>query len=225
MQTSIKKHITSFLNCLLILTMVIALIPAVPGEAASQRSKALSCYKKLLEKSTVYVIPKGVKESYDLYYTRKYKGTKRAEVQFSLGYINSDNIPDLVLTNDDAHYGVWTYRNGKMICLTYCADMAEPTGYYRKKCLFVDYQYDSSSMYSRGYYRKSNGTLRQFLEIRASYDDGSAKYYKTTKRRDSGKRISKAQFNKSLKKYIGSTKLTKITMHKNTSKNRSKYIR
>ena len=112
-----------------------------------------------------------------------------------------------------------------MICLTYCADMAEPTGYYRKKCLFVDYQYDSSSMYSRGYYRKSNGTLRQFLEIRASYDDGSAKYYKTTKRRDSGKRISKAQFNKSLKKYIGSTKLTKITMHKNTSKNRSKYIR
>ena len=224
MQTSIKKHIPDFLHYLLILTIVITMIPAVPGEAASQKSKALSYYKKLLEKKTVYVIPKGARESYNLYYTRKYKGSKNTKVNFSIGYINSDNIPDLILSHD-SHYGVWTYRKGKLICLLYDADMAEPTGFYRKKCLFVDYMYNSSSMYSRGYYRKSNGKLRQFLKIRGSYEDGRNEYYKTTKKRDSGKRISKAQFNKILKQYIGSTKLTKITMHKNTSKNRRKYIR
>lgn len=223
MKTGIKKHISDFLHYLLILTIVIAMIPAVPGEAASQKSKALSCYKKLLEKKTVYVIPKGVQERYDLYYSRKYKGSKNTEVKFSIGYINSDNIPDLILYHD-AHYGVWTYKNGKMICLLYDADMAEPTGFYRKKSVFVDYMYDSSSFYYRGYYRKSNGKLRQFLEIRGSYEDDN-KYYKTTKKQDSGKKISKAQFNKTLKQYIGNTKLTKITIHKNTSKNRSKYIR
>ena len=109
-----KNKILRALQLLLILTLVFTAIPAMPGEAASTKSKALSAYKKKLSASKVTVLPAGKKvmNRNDDYVTYRY--SKRAKVKFAIAYINNENVPEQILVAKNYGYGVWAYKGGKV---------------------------------------------------------------------------------------------------------------
>ena len=76
MKSTGKNKIVRVLELLLILMLVFTAIPAMPGEAASTKSKAISAYKKKLSASKVTVLPAGKKvmNRNDDYVTYRYTG-------------------------------------------------------------------------------------------------------------------------------------------------------
>lgn len=224
METNRKNGLWRILHFMLILALVAAMIPAVPGEAASTKSKALAAYKKKLSRSTVTVLPKGKKviDLDDNYVT--YKSSKKSNVKFALAYIDNNNVPELILQDDHYGYGVWAYRHGKVTCVHWEDSYGAPYGYYRKKGIYEDIVYSEGTPFTKSFYKYKSGKmtlkLSKFVycegEPDAEYYTGSMLY---------GKEVSKSTFRKKLKSYVSSTKVTKFKMHKNTSKNRKKYLK
>ena len=133
-----KNKILRALQLLLILTLVFTAIPAMPGEAASTKSKALSAYKKKLSASKVTVLPPGKKVTVNYYDTVTYRYSKSAAVKFAIAYIDNDNIPELILQDNRYCYGVWTYKSGKVRCVHWGDSLTDPYGYYKKKGIFEE---------------------------------------------------------------------------------------
>lgn len=196
-------------------------VPEIPGEAASTRSRALAAYRKKLSGSTVTVLPKGKKLiTKDLYYV-SYKYSKRADVKFTIANIDRNNVPELVLEDPKYGYGVWTYRNGKVICLRWQDSYGVPYGYYKKKGIFEDLVHTVRKSVKKNFYYFKNGKMKQKWQ-KFQYEAGDAAYYNCTS--PYWKEMSRSSFNKKLKSYVGSSKLIRFKMHKNTSGNRKKYL-
>ena len=107
-----QGRIKRILGYLLILAMVIAMVPAMPSEAATAKSKAIAAYKKMLSKSTVTVIPKKVRCGR---FTRTRQPAKSKNVRFTIAYIDKDSVPELILLDSETEFcGIWTFRNGKV---------------------------------------------------------------------------------------------------------------
>ena len=215
MKSTQKKTFSRILGLLLMITLVIAIIPAIPGEAASKKSKAIAAYNKTLSQRTVAVIPEKVRSRRRI---RRYTPAKAQNVKFSVAYIDNDSIPELILDDPSKEYfGTWTFKNGKMKNLgIFFFD--NPAGYYKKKGVFK-----VSHKYGNDFYKITNGKSVLILSI--SKDKGkSSKQYYSYNSKGRSKKISKSQFNKKLRGYVGSTKLTRIIMHKNTKSNRKKYL-
>ena len=224
MKTNRKNGLLRILQFMLILTLVVAMIPAVSGEAASTKSKALAAYKKKLSKSTVTVLPRGKKviDIDDNYVT--YKSSKKVNVKFALAYIDNNNVPELILQDDHYGYGVWAYRHGKVTCVHWEDSYGDPYGYYRKKGIYEDKTYTEGSPFYKHFYKYKSGKMTQKLG-KFVFQEGEpeAEYYIHSG--SSSREVSKSTFRKKLKSYVGSTKVTKFKMHKNTSKNRKKYLK
>lgn len=213
------KHI---LGIIMALALVVVMIPAIPGEAASTRSRALAAYRKKLSGSTVTVLPKGKKLiTKDLYYV-SYKCSKRENVKFTIANIDNNNVPELVLEDPKYGYGIWTYRNGKVTCVRWEDSYGEPYGYYRKKGIFVNLWHGIWGPNEKNLYYLKNGKMKQKWK---KFDGGigDAAYYTWTS--PYWKEISWSSFNRKRKVYVGSSKLIKFKMHKNTSGNRKKYLK
>ena len=123
----------------MIIVLMVLMIPAMPSEA-SAKSIALSKYRALLNKSRISVLPQGkVIEQYKkigdeyIYYDFKYWSSKASKVKFCLGCIDGDDIPDLILSDKDCGYGVWTFKNGSFRCLFWQDYYGSPVGFYYKK--------------------------------------------------------------------------------------------
>lgn len=215
-----KNKIIRALELLLILILVFTAIPAMPGEAASAKSKALAAYKKKLSASKVTVLPAGKKVVVHCYDTVTYKYSHRANIKFDIAYIDNDNIPELILQDARYCYGVWTYKNGKVICVHWGDSLTDPYGYYRKKGIYEDIHYTEGSPFYKLFYQFKNGKMaRKMTKTVLEEGKSDAEYYVLSKR------VSKASFKKKLKSYVGSTHVTKISLKKNTSTNRKKYLK
>lgn len=221
-----KNKIVRALEILLILMLVLTAIPAMPGEAASTKSKALSAYKKKLSASKVTVLPAGKKviDRDDRNVT--YKSSKRANVKFAIAYINNDNVPELILEDEKYGYGVWTYRSGKVKCVHWGDTYYSPYGYYRKKGIYEDIAWSEGSPFTKCFYQFKNGKMTEKLN-KFVYQEGEpeAEYYLISSSSRYSKEISKATFKKKLKSYVGSTNVTKLSLKHNTSSNRKKYLK
>ena len=215
-----KNKILRALQLLLILTLVFTAIPAMPGEAASTKSKALSAYKKKLSASKVTVLPPGKKVTVNYYDTVTYRYSKSAAVKFAIAYIDNDNIPELILQDNRYCYGVWTYKSGKVRCVHWGDSLTDPYGYYKKKGIFEDLHYTEGSPFYKYFYQFRNGKMTHKLtKIVQEQGQPYAEYMIRSRM------VSKAVFKKKLKSYVGNKQVTKISLRKNTRANRKKYLK
>ncbi len=224
-----QKHILSrILGHLLILALIIALIPAMPSEAASKKSKAIAAYKKMLSKSTVTVVPKTVPRRRG---SKTYKPANAKNVCFTLAYINNDSVPELILVDlARDYYGIWTYKNGKVVNLKFVINFQEPgyhntaVGFYRKKGIITEYYVNPRGGYNRTFYKISNGKAKELFSTGKDTKNAPVENY-IAKSDGTYKKISKKAFNKKLKAYVGKTKFTQYYFRRNTASNRKKYLK
>ena len=228
MKVTQKTILSRSLGILLILALVIAMIPAIPGEAASTKSKALAAYKKMLSQSTVTVVPKKVPRRWG---SRTYNPAKAKNVFFSIAYIDNDSVPELILFDQATdYYGIWTYRNGKIVNLEYLINYQEPGyynriyGYYLKKGIFLTYHVFPDDGHDMSYYKISNGKAKEVLCRLKDKGDKSERYY-CTRSNGTYKQLAKRTFYNKLKSYIGSTKFRRLCVHRNTASNRKKFVK
>ena len=184
--------------------------------AASQKIKAVRAYASFLSK-TKYV--KWLDQ-------QSFSTGLAKNCYFALAYIDNNNVPELILYTPDSYhvagFGVmYTYRNGKVVRVSELGfDLHSTLGYYKKKNVYTDnYSWTGTGSYD---YERISGRRLGTRSIKYNYrlqkwvTDG---YYWNDKR------VSKASFNKALKKVVGNTKFTRYKFHKNTAANRKKYLR
>lgn len=224
MKTVRETCLWRMMRWMLIMALVIAMIPTMPGEAASKKSKALNAYKKKLSQSTVTVIPKGKRVITWDDKIVTYKSSKRANVKFALAYIDNDDVPELILQDTYYGYGVWVYTGGKVKCVHWGDSYDEPYGYYRKKGMYEDISHSEGTPFGKRFYKFKNNKMT-FKLLKWVYCEGQPEAEYSIISSGKEKYVSKATFKKKLKSYVGNTKVTKITMRKNTSSNRKKYLK
>lgn len=195
---------------LLFLMLVFAALP-LNAQAASQKTKALKAYTKMMSKSTM-------RWGTDTYYTKV--PTKNCE--FAIAYIDKDSVPELIVRNyrDITHiagYGVvYTYRNGKVQVVSNI-DIDDKFYYYKKKGVFVTTYILGGT--AEGYWTLSKGKAVCRLSKQYRMIDKKYTYFAASKK------ISKAKFNAALKKLVGSQKKTAVKFYKNTAAARKKYLK
>ena len=195
---------------------LIILCFAFPAQAASKKTKALKAYKKYLEK-----------------YEKDCKKDGFSTNAFGIAYINNDNIPDLVMYRPEfpsmGKPSIYTYKKNKVVCLSLSPASCYYTKYYKKKGAVISVLVKDDNWNYRDYSFfdfKKTGTdsVSHNISFALSQEDG--KYYKFNLKSDKErKQITKKEFNSLLKKKVGKAKAKKIKYHKNTKKNRNKYLK
>ena len=233
-KTSATAGFRKWFSYVMIIVLMIIMIPAIPSEA-SAKSIALSKYRALLNKSRISVLPQGKvvvvrrrdgDERYDE--DVKYWSSKASNVKFCLGYIDGDDIPELILSDKNYGYGVWSFKKGSFRCLFWQNYYGEPVGYYYKKGIFRQYLYSGESPFEREYYKVQIGKNRQLLQSEGCQfrPNGGIKVWSYSIMVGSKEKyVSSAAYYKNLKKYTGNTKMSPIYLHNNTSANKKKYIK
>lgn len=196
--------------------VLVALIP-LKAEAASQKTKALKAYNKMLSKKTIRW---GTDSNFPLVSTKN--------CQFTIAYIDNDSIPELIVYNakDIPHvigYGmVYTYKSGKVKAVKNI-NIDSKFYYYSKKGVFVTSYCQGGVTYT--YFKLSKGKAAEKLQQgKAVYPpNASYQYYKISK--DKRSQISKKSFTKALNNMVGKKKKTTAKFYKNTSGNRKKYLK
>ena len=204
---------------LLLVLVITMLAPALSGFAVTKKQKALNAYDKWLSKKSVNLIKKGTE-----YFNKKsmnweeYKGSKTSDLKFSLIYLDSDNIPELVVYDSSYCFNVLTYKNGKVKKVFADEDnWAIPEKYYKKKNIFIGVGHAGIKM--NKYYYKSKG--KYFLKFQDDIQ-GKYEYYATSKKHNS---VTSERIKSLVKKHVNGTKLSKIKYHKNTKATRKKFLK
>lgn len=211
-----KKKVVK-LMWMLSLLIALTMAGSMAVQAASAKSNAMKAYKNMLSKTTVY------KEGWPM---------KASNCYFAIAYIDNDSVPELVVFNnrDIPHVGgygmIYTWRNGKVVYAGgMVLDNKGEAGYYKKKGIYTDI-YSHQGRKGVSYQRLKKGTSSCVLYKEYVIKGKSWKlsgYKKITGNKANV--ISKKSFDKSLKSYVGSTKLTKYKFYKNTAGNRKKYLK
>ncbi len=195
---------------LLFLMLVLAALP-LNAQAASQKTKAIKAYTKMMSKSTM-------RWGADTYYTKV--PTKNCE--FAIAYIDNDSVPELIVRNtrDITHIAgfgvVYTYRNGK-VQVVKNIHIDDKFYYYKKKGVFVSMYVSGGTAESYWTLSKGKAVCRLSKEYRMI--DRKYTYYAASKK------TSKKKFNAALKKLVGSKKKTAVKFYKNTAAARKKYMK
>lgn len=195
---------------LLVVTFIAILFGSTMVFAASQKSKAISAYKK-------------------------YMASEPSTSEFALIYLDNDSVPELVF-----RWKGFTFRNGKMKELKPSGRavfssqyvLAGFEGYYKKTGILRT-QWGGGDFSWIDYYAKMNGTKVKAVLAKSTVADPITDYNNITYHheyyRQSGSAFkemkSKSQFNNALKKYINNNKYIKIKFRKNTASNRKKYLK
>lgn len=209
-----KKHFKKTL--LFMLVLIMALIP-LKAEAASQKTKALKAYNKMLAKKTIRW---GTDSSYPSIPTKNCK--------FAVAYIDNDSIPELIVYNakDVPHmvgYGmVYTYKNGKVKAVEN-VNIDAKFYYYSKKGVFVTSYCQGGVTYT--YFKLSKGKAAEKLQQGKPVYPPNAPYYYYKISKDKRSQITKKSFTKALNNMVGKKKKTTAKFYKNTSGNRKKYLK
>ncbi len=205
---------------LMILTaLFVALLLPTDAQAASASKSALKAYNRLLQKKS-YTIER-----------EKYNMTNGV---FSVAYIDNDSIPELLVridwrsgNNMLSRLALFTYKNGKVKLLDtrplgLLGGYGNKYGYYKKKgVFFTDFAHGDYG--GRSYYKISKGKaalkLSKGIEMQAS---GKSKI---TYENAAQKKLTKAKFNQTLKKMVGSKKATWMKMYPNTAASRARQLK
>lgn len=199
-------------NAALFLCMALlaqTLLPANCVQAAPKKSKALKAYKSYMQKQS--------KDSI-----------------FAVLYLDKDAVPELIYYLPGKEiYKIYTWKNNQMK-QAYSFDLInnempeghEITHYYKKKGAFISIPHAGAVGYSgKNYYMYKNnkyvpvlGRAKSPESVRYCSFFKRGKYYLTTT-------VTKSQFEKALKKQVGTKKATKIKYFSNTAANRNKQMR
>lgn len=178
---------------------------SVTSDAASQKTKALKEYNRLLSQKK-------------LRWSDKLK-VRSSKLKFSLIYIDKDSVPELFIdgtsagtTHVSGAYKLYTYRNGKLYDVGAYRDSF---GYYKKKGVFVSKTYLHGEYET--YHKLSKGT--DVIKLR------SEKYYTTQYFDENENRISKAAYKKQLKNLTGKKKVSAPVCIRNTAANRKRLLK
>lgn len=177
---------------------------SVTSNAASQKTKALKEYQRLLSQKK-------------LKWNSRQK-VRSSKLKFSLIYVDKDSVPELFIDGTAAGtghvsggYKLYTYRNGKLYDVgTY----RDSFGYYKKTGVFVTKTYLHGEY--QAYHKLAKGT--DHIKLR------SEKYYTTQCFDENGNTISKAAFKKQVKKLTRKKKVSVPVCYKNTAANRTKQL-
>lgn len=193
---------------ILMLCMILAsafFTQSVSSNAASQKTKALKEYNRLLSQKK-------------LRWSSRLK-VKSSKLKFSLIYIDKNSVPELFIdgtsagtTHVSGAYKLYTYRNGKLYDVgTY----RDSFGYYKKKGVFVSKTYLHGEYET--YHKLSKGA--DVIKLR------SEKYYTAQYFDGNENRLSKAAYKKQLKKLTGKKKATAPVCSRNTAANRKRFLK
>lgn len=199
-----KHYVVRLVMLCMILTSAF-FTQSLTSDAASQKTKALKEYNRLLSQ-------KKLKWSGNL-------KVKSSKLKFSLIYVDKDSVPELFIdgtsagtTHVSGAYKLYTYRNGKLYDVgTY----RDSFGYYKKKGVFVSKTYLHGEY--EAYHKLSKG--EDVIRLR------SEKYYTTQYFDGNENQISKASYKKQLKKLTGKKKASAPVCVNNTSANRKKLLK
>ena len=157
---------------LLVLSFVMILGVSLTANA-SAKSKAMKAYKKFLSKKNVVVIPSGT--TMDYFSSKRYSSSPRSTLQFAIGYVNNDKVPELfVRTKSSVPYNsrccaVFTCK-GKSLCRLFAGDPYDSiTGYYKKTGYFATFSSTEGTPYYH-YLHRQDKTRR--VEVAHVFFDG-----------------------------------------------------
>jgi hypothetical protein len=196
---------------------MVAVMP-LNAQAASQKTKALAAYTKLLQKTSITI--KG-----DTY--------KLSDASFAVVYIDNNSVPELFLKlkrkmgNDYlSRIALYTYKNGKAK-LAYTesigllGDYGNSYSYYKKTGVFR-FSFSHGDYRDDSYYKLSGTSVTEKLRKELEYLGNKTN---TTYADGKGKTISKSSYTSQLKKLTKSKKRTSIVLNANTAVNRASYLK
>ena len=125
------------------------------------------------------------------------------------------------ISDEDIEDILNTYRNGRVVRVSELGlDLRSTLGYYKKKNVYLD-NYSWTGLGSYSYERISKRTLGGKL---VCYNHRTRKWA-TTGYTWNNKSVSKAYFDRALKRVVGKTRFTKYKFYKNTLTNRRRYLK
>lgn len=154
-----------------------------------------------------------------------YCGTAdESELKFALIDINNDGYKEMYITGDDGyHANICAYLGGMVTVVD--SSFAGIYKYYNNTNLI----YSSTShggAYEESYSKYVNGVMKVLANIGGQlYLDENDNFIKNYSYYINGKTTTKAKYNNYVKSLKKGKKVAKITLHKNTEKNRKKYIK
>lgn len=171
--------------------------------AGRTKGKAVKAYCELLKKSKIG--------------SSGYKAASKS-CEFALAYLDNDSIPELIVRDKSVGVGwVYAYRSGRA---KLSEEVVLRNFYYYKKAgiyLVSGYGFNWGGEF---YYKFSKGKSTLQYEKNDNFFDGVS--YMKGKNRI---RITKTEYNRRVKKLIGSRKKIAVKFYKNTKANRIKYLR
>ncbi len=194
----IKKFVSIILSIVMMFSISVPLSAPTVADAASKRAKAVKAYKKYLKNKTEYS-------------------------QFSLIYLDNNNVPELLAKSGDM-VSILTYYKGKVKDTYYVSNLmytANGKFDYYKKTGVIRRGGVSEGYSTVGYPKLSKGKMKS--TVYAFYDmrTGKAKaYYKAN-----NKKISKSKFKSLIKKNTKGKKVSHAKFHSNTDSGRKKYCK
>ncbi len=208
--------------------------------ASDNRKDALKAYKQMLSAKTIVLSGQTFKAK---------------NIYFNLGYLDNNDVPEMLLAIDKmAPYAIYTYYNGKIYLVAKKNGLWPFSALYKTGVYFTSIYSDGFSPGSV-FYIYNKGKSRKLFRYKRVYenwpDDGEGDYYYKYAFYDSNdKRISFSEFSSLFEKYtkqqfpsiFGETKAKaqafraayekqvgksafSYRYHRNTKKNREKYLR
>ena len=231
-----KQKTTALKRGFVLVLSIAMLLPAISGYAATPKQKAMKAYNKMMSRSTVSIKKKGAKlldpdGKYGGYEdVAKYAPTKSSKTEFAIAYINNDNIPELIVrTNDKRYYGIFTYKNGKVVRMTGTQEdgtFNTVKGYYKKTGAFFDVRSANFGIDRDIYYKMSSTKAVPQMEVWTNSKGSKPSHeYSTFNRAGKVFPINHGAFNYKLKKLSKGKKATIVKYYKNTAKNRKKILK
>lgn len=212
-----KKWLPILFMCIM---CVFVMLPANQAQAASNKTKAIREYKKMLAKKTLK------RDSATVYQTKN--------CRFALAYIDNNSIPELIVYNnkDASHIQGWgalyTYRKGKVRLVSpLTLDTRSRLGYYHKTGWFADnttYQGYGGDTFQK----LSGGKIKDDYTFSRSVEYRGGAYVITgygIMSNGSYQEVDATAFNRALSYNTNHKKFKKFKFYKNTKTNRKKHLK
>lgn len=176
----------------------------VKAKKETTKDKALKAYKKELQKTSIKT------KSYTV-------SLKKSE--FTLAYIDTDNIPELIIKERGANGAgvIYFYRNGKAVLLQ---EVGGNQFYYCKK-KGVFYTVSKSKYDAFRWYYTLSGNRCNVKAGKAYNFLGGTMYYEDAWVEE----ISKKEYDQTVKNLMRGKKEVLLKFYKNTSQNQKKYLK
>jgi hypothetical protein len=196
-----------------ILSMLLIICVALSGNAGTQYVTA-SATTKASKAKKAYVKP--LTDTNGIFY-KNHLYTSVSDCEFILLDINKDGIPELIFTQDSGyHVEIFAYVDGKVKSVG--RGFAGTQEYYPNKKIY--HSTTAHGNYNEEYYKFNGKKMKELAHIEGTDIVEETYVYYIGK-----KKVSKAKFESYVKTLLKGAKKKEPTWHKNTKKNRNKYLK